>query len=349
MRKSTQILTPVTYIGIDYHKKFIVVTLGDQQGNVVGMEKVVNDRELIVRFFAPYVGVTCAVESCRGYEWFVDLLKELGLTVHLANPYQMKLIANSRRKTDKVDSKAIMELLAKGYLPTCYQPTPEERRLREQLRWRAHLVRYAVRIRVRIHSLLDKENVTLPVSDIFSQAGHQLLCQVQLKPGRQELLEQHLEILSYFDRLVAREDALVKRMAKSSPDAQLLMTVPGIGHLSALIIISELGNVTRFGSSRQVSAYAGLVPSIYASASTRRLGSLTKQGSRILRWILIQCAWQSIRKSNALRQHFSAVSRRCGKNAAVCSVARKLLQIAWRVLKDKQPFIPELVGQQRAN
>ncbi len=343
MRRSTPSLRVVTYAGIDYHKKFSMVTLGNQQGKVVSTERLLNDKELIQKFFSQYPGIECAVESCRGYEWFIDYLKELGLVVHLVNPYRTKLIAQSRCKTDKVDSKILMELLAMGFLPTCYQPTPSERQLRERLRWRAYLVRYATRMKVRIYSLLDKENLGLAIPKVFSLEGRRLLGQVELSSGRQELLKEHLQILEYFEGFVHKEDAWVTKTAKSSPEATLLTTIPGIGSLAALIITAELGDVRRFKTSAQVASYVGLVPSVYSSAETRYLGRLTKQGSSLLRWMLIQCAWHAIRHNYPLRTHCLVVSRRCGRNAGVVSVARKLIQIAYRVLRDKVPFDAQLV------
>jgi len=347
MDKCTTSLSVVTYAGIDYHKKFSVITLGDQNGKVVTTGRLSNDRQLIKKFFCEFPGVTCAVESCRGYEWFVDYLKELGLIVHLSNPYQTKQIAQSRCKTDKVDSRILMELLAIGFLPTCYQPTPEERALREQLRWRAHLVRYSTRMKIRIHSLLDKENCGSAI-DLFGLEGQKFLKQVRLSPVRQALLEEHLLLLEHIDELVAKENTWVKKTAMANQQARLLMTIPGISYLSALIIIAELGDIGRFKRAAQVASYAGLVPSIYSSGNVRKTGAITKQGSKLLRWMLVQCAWRAVSCSHHLRCHFAMVSQRCGKNAGAVAVARKLIQIAYRVLRDQKPFASELLGKRVA-
>lgn len=344
MKKSSPPDCSVNYAGIDYHKKFSVITLGDEKGKVVSTHRVLNDKESIRQFFASYPGISCALESCRGYEWFLDYLKELGLTVHLVNAYRTKLIAQSRCKTDKVDSRILMELLAIGFLPTCYQPTPQERALREGLRWRAHLVRLTTRCKLQIHTLLDKENMGSSIPKLFSSAGRDLLSQVQLSPGRQRLLKQQLAMLDYFEQAVDVEDGWAKKKVKSLPEASLLTTIPGIGDLTALLIIAELGDISRFKTSSQVAAYVGLVPSIRSSADTHHVGPITKQGCKHLRWMLVQCAWQSIRYSLPLRKHYVSVSKRCGSNAAAISVARKLIQIAFRVLRDKKEFAPGLVG-----
>jgi len=349
MAKSTTSLSPVTYAGIDFHKKFSVVTLGDAKGSVVlDGHRLVNDKEVIKKFFAAYPGIECAVESCRGYEWFVDYLKELGLIVHLSNPYRTKLIVQSRCKTDKVDSRALMQLLAIGFLPVCYQPSPEERRLRERLRWRASLVQHATKMKIKIHAVLEKENQVLGIERLFSSAGRKFLSKVPLSEPRKVLLTEHLKLLEFYEKAVRGEDAWVNATAKKLPQAQLLMTIPGIGELTALLIVAELGTVKRFRNAGQVAAYVGLVPRVDASADHYRFGAITKQGSSLLRWILNQAAWQAVKHSYEFRCHYNSVMKRCGKQAAIVSVARKLIQVAYRVLRDKKEYKAELIGRQAA-
>ena len=345
--KSQTSLNQAAFAGLDYHKKSTQFCIGDHQGKVIISKAVPNDKEEIRRFLGQYPGVKCAIESCRGYEWLLDFLKEdLKLDVVLVNAHQLKLIAQSRCKTDRIDARIIMQMLAIGFLPICYQPTPEERRMRERLRWRAHLVRYATRMKVRIHSLLDKENIGRSIGDPLSQDGRCLLKQVQLQVHRRQMLEEHLDLLDQFEKLVKRENRWISEELEMNQDAQLLLSIPGIGELTALLLWCEIGDVTRFRHASQVAAYFGLVPSVDSSADRFRYGPITKQGSKFVRWILVQCAWQAVRKSVLFRDHFISVSRRAGKNGAIISVARKLAKIAYRVLRDKRPFDAGLVGKQ---
>jgi transposase len=352
---SLERLTPseneiVTFAGIDYHKKFSVVTLGDKAGNVISTHRLANDPLGITDFFEQFGPLTCAVESCRGYEWFVDHLKALGNTVYLSNPYQTKLIAQTRCKTDKIDSRIIMELLAIGFLPKCYLPTQEERELRERLRWRSHLVRCATRMKIKIKILLDKENLGETLKNPFTKAGRKALCRVELKSEtRQRLLRECLELLEHHEGLVAVEDKWIQQTAELMPHAQLLMTIPGIGALSALVILAELGDVSRFKKAEQVVSYAGLAPSVYSSGGTHRFGKISKQGPSQLRWILVQDAWQAIRYSPELRLHYLTVMRRRGAQSAILSLARKLLKISYRVLREQKPYDSSLVGVKNAN
>lgn len=348
MRLSTTSPCVVTYAGIDYHKKFSVVTLGDTAGLTLCTQRIPNEEIAIKSFFKDYPNVQCAVESCRGYEWFVDLLKDIGLTVHLANPYDLALIARSRSKSDKVDSKILMELLAMGFLPKCYQPTAEERSLRERLRWRCHLVRNATRLKLRVHALVDKENLGLQIgSRIFRGKERQLLEKIQLKSqGRQELFIKHLRLLNQVEKAIEIEDDWITKTAKTNPDAQLLISVPGIGPFTALTILAEVGSIARFKRSAQLVNFAGLVPSIRQSATTKHAGPITKQGPPLLRWVMVQSAWIAIRNCQQLRYFFLSVSKRCGRHGAIVATARKLLEIVFRILRDQKPFDANRVGSQ---
>jgi transposase len=268
----------------------------------------------------------------------------------MANPYRVALIAKTRCKTDKIDSKILMELLAIGFLPTCYQPSAGERRLRERLRWRTHLVRNASRIKIRIHALLDKENLGIGLGKyLWRGSARENLEKVKLQgPGRQQLFSKHLKLLEQLEKMVAIEDDWVRKTARTNQDAQLLMTIPGVGEFSALSIMAELGDVKRFKRSAQVVNFSGLAPSLHQSANSRFPGPITKQGSSALRWVLVQDAWRAVRHSPQFRLFFSTVSKRCGRHGAIVATARKLLQVAYRVLRDQTPYDPGRVGNQTA-
>lgn len=347
MRRSATSSREVIYAGVDYHKKFSMVTLGDQFGKPVMTQRLPNDCASIKEFFSQFPKVRVAVESCRGYEWYVDFLKELGLSVEIANPYKVALIAKTRCKTDKIDSKILMELLAMDFLPTCYQPTDAERKMRERLRWRTHIVRNASRIKLRIHALLDKENVGSTLGAyLWRGNAREALEKINLQgAGRQQLFVKHLKLLHQLEKFVEVEDDWIRRTARSSTDAQLLMTIPGIGEMSAMTLLAELGDVHRFKRSAQVVNFAGLVPSLRQSGNTRHSGAITKQGSAVLRWILVQDAWRAVRHSPQFRMFFSTVSKRCGRHGAIIATARKLLQVAYRVLRDQTPYDPARVGR----
>lgn len=133
---------------------------------------------------------------------------------------------------------------------------------------------------------------------------------------------------------MARE---IEAQAEVSPQARLLMSVPGIGHYSALFILAEVGETERFRSPKNLVSCAGFPPSVYASESVLRYGRITKQGSAWLRWTLMQAAQQARGRSPRLQRFYNRVAERKGKATAKVALARELLVIIWHMLVKNQP------------
>ena len=323
------------FAGIDFHKRFSVVTLGDASGKPLGQETLPNDEHAIRKFFLRHGPLQCAIENSRANEWFIELLKQCNCDVKVSNTYAVRLIADSKCKNDKIDSQILMELLARDYLPTCYQPTKAERELREQLRWRTRLMRSRTQYKNTAHALMDKENKG---AKLGSASQRNELIGGHVSAERQKRLEQNLEVIEFFEERLDCEDVELTKLAKANPDAELLKTIPGVGNLSALLLIAELGDVTRFKNAKRVGSYFGLVPRLYASSDIRRHGSITKQGSGLVRRILVQDAWQAVKTSKAFRQKYNNILKRRGKRIAIIAIARMIAEIAYRILKDKVPF-----------
>jgi transposase len=137
-----------------------------------------------------------------------------------------------------------MELLAKGFLPTSYQPTAADRALRERLRWRAQLVRTCTKFKNRLHALLDKENKGF--ESPFSVKGRKRLSEVELLSERAELVGEHLNVIDFFDSVLDNEAAWIRNLTTEMPEAGLLKSVPGVGDIVSLMYIAEVGDVSRF-------------------------------------------------------------------------------------------------------
>lgn len=337
MGRFTTAVSKAIYAGIDYHKKFCMVTLGDAHGNVLEQCKLPNDKQTIIQFFRPLEGVICAIESCRGYQWLVELLQSLGIDVRICNTLKAKLIIQTKNKNDKIDSKKLMQLLAKGFLPECYQATPYEREIRERLRWRNQLVRSCTKLKVLISDQVDKENLGLDQKDLFSQKCREFLRSAELSDPRRMRVLQQLEMLEELELKVKLEDKWVTQQALKNDHCRLLMTVPGFGSLTSLALVAELGDINRFARANQVARYVGLTPSENSSADRRQLGPITKEGSKFLRWLLIQAAWKSLLHP-AFKRRFSRIAHRTNRNTAVTAVARATVEIAFHILKEQKPF-----------
>jgi transposase len=324
------------FAGIDFHKRFSVVTLGSADGTVLSQHKLLNVESDIEKFFLANAPLVCAIENCRGNEWFVELVKRCGNEVRIGNTHVIRLIADSTKKNDKIDSKFLMDLVARNYLPVCYQPTRNERILRERLRWRTKMMRSRTQYKNVAHAILDKENKGARLS---SPAGRDWLQeQSGLTPERHEQLQECFQIVDFFDSRMEDADRELIHLSKENPDVQRLKTIPGVGDLSALLLLAELGDINRFKSARHVAGYIGLVPRLYASSDVRRLGRITKQGPGLLRRILVQDAWMAVRQPGPFKIRYASILKRRGKKAAIVAIARMLAEIAFRILRDKTEF-----------
>lgn len=335
-RCTTKSVNNAVFVGIDFHKRFSVVTLGDASGVVLQQTRLTNDEHEIRKFFLRHSGLTCAIENCRGNEWYIELLKRCGCEVKVSNSYAVRLIADSTKKNDKVDSRILMELLARDYLPVCYQPTREEKLLRERLRWRNKLVCSRTQYKNSAHSVLDKENKGAPLDSMKQRK--QLYGSNRLSNERQLRLEKNLDVIEFLEQRLMEEESDLIRIGRGNPDVARLKSIPGIGDVSALMLAAELGDVSRFRTARQIGRYLGLVPRLYATSDTRRLGSITKQGSGLMRRVLVQDAWIAVKTSPVFLQRYSRIMKRRGKKVAIIAIARMIAEIAYRILRDKTTF-----------
>jgi transposase len=328
---------PAKFAGIDFHKKLSVVTLGDQTGKQIGTAHTLMNNENDVQvFFMSHAPLVCAIENCRGNEWFVDLVKSCGHEVRVANTHAVRLIAQSTKKNDKIDSRILMELVSRDYLPTTYQPTQEERALREKLRWRTKLMKSRTQYKNVAHAILDTENKSSQLRSAIQR--YRLDENSGLSENRHQQLQKCLEVIDYFEQSVCDMDRTLGKLAKENPDVQRLMTIPGVGELSGLVLFAELGDINRFKNARHVSGYLGMVPRLYASSDVRKLGRITKQGPGHVRRILVQDAWHAVRTSKVFRDKYNKILKRRGKKPAIVAIARTIAEIAYHLLKDKTVF-----------
>lgn len=156
----------------------------------------------------------------------------------------------------------------------------------------------------------------------------------------QTSLERYCDLAEYLDGLVTEADQTIEKTVGDHPHAALLTSIPGISYVSVLTIIAEIGDVNRFPSAKKLQGYAGLVPSTYASGDTVRHGRITKQGSKWLRWTMIEIAHRQIlcKKTPGFAWYYLKIKQRKGSGAAAVATARKLTAVVWRLLKDERPF-----------
>lgn len=266
----------------------------------------------------------------------------IDLTVDVLDARRLRVIAESVCKTDGVDARVLNELAASNLkLPVCYMPDDEEFALREHLRSRSDLVRIRTMLKNRVHAVLHRRAILAPQSDLFTAAGREFLRQLLLDEAGRAILTRYLEGVDQIDALVHESTASLKELARSprwAKPAALLQTMPGVGLLTSLTILSELGNLHRFPSRAAVANYAGLVPVVRNSNEKHYAGGITHRGSTHLRAMLVEAAWMAEPRVPAYHDLFQRVEFRKGKATAIVAVARRMLEDTYTMLKRDEAF-----------
>ncbi len=341
----------MNYIGIDLHRRSSQIHIYDDQTNSETTQRLNNDKTLIANFFAPFKNnCRVTVEATGNWYWLVDLLQDLGLEVLLANPLQTKAIAHARVKNDKVDARILTHLLRTELLPTCWIPAKADRDIRDLLRIRLNLLGYRTQLKNVIRSILAKFNITLNPTNIWCGAGRDSLLQTMQTPApgstepqllpsvSQEATKQYLQHIDHLSDQIDYWEKIIDRQAGLSNDAQLLMTFPGIGKLSALTIVYETGPIARFLGAKQYTAYVGLVPITKSSADKQHHGHLCKQANLYLKRIFVEIALNALRSSKTDRRlihYHQRMSKRKGMGIARIALARKIALIVYHMLREK--------------
>lgn len=324
------------YVGLDIHQRFIYGTVLNHKSEIINQGKFSTTEADFDNFlaFLPNKEVKIVMESCGIWEDFYDLLQKKGFEVCLANPLQVKAIANAKIKNDKVDSEILAQLLKADLIPKSYVPQKKVRELRQVVRHRRVLVKHRTKLKNSIHCILRKKNIKHGFKDIFSSKGINYL-----KNMNNGLIDRFLRLISLVEEEIKGIDKSMKEIEVLKKEVRLLKTMPGIGQYAAQLIMSEIGDIERFSSPKKLCNYAGIIPSQNQSGSKDYRGGITKQGSRHLRWILVQCAHVTVSMPGKLQKFYYRLSKKKPKSKALVAVARKMLTIQWFMLKNNEPYL----------
>ncbi len=235
-------------------------------------------------------------------------------------------------------------LLRADLLPAAYIPPRPVRDTRELLRYRASLVRFRTQVKNKVHAMLTKNGLRTPTKDPFGKKAQRFLATVPVRACYRLALDGYRRLLEALTTELKTVTARIAAHVQQDPQAQLVCTMPGIGSYSALLILSEIGDVRRFPDARRLCAYAGLVPSVHASGGTTRRGRLTKQGSKWLRWILVELSIHAINGAPQFRSLYHRVAKKHGANTGRVAVARAMLKMIYAMLKTQEVFRPRVQG-----
>lgn len=317
------------YVGVDLHRRSVVVTVVDEQGQVLWARSFACvDQEAIQAFFRTICPFKAVIEASSSYRWLYDLISPLGVVV-LAHPLQLRAIVSGRAKTDKLDSQMLATLLRANLVPTAYVPPERYQRLRDFARGRARLSQRMVEAKNELHTLLRKKNVHVPYVNIFCKSGKRYIEELDLDGPDNVLRDELVRRMAHFEQEIARLDEKLVEVAVEFPEVEALSGLHGIGLYSALLIVGEIGEPWRFRDGRKVGAYAGLTARVNQSGDHCYHGHITRQGSPWLRWILVQVAMKVVRDDRELNNFYMRVRKRSSAKIARVAVARKLAAICW--------------------
>ncbi|MHC4609088.1 MAG: IS110 family RNA-guided transposase [Planctomycetota bacterium] len=336
------------YCGIDLAGVSSYVYVTDERGRKLTAGAVATEKRALERRLKGFVpgGLSIAIEAGNQTAWVYEALVEMGAKVTVVNPTKVKLIAESRRKTDKIDAKILCELLRLDGLPCpVHVPDRKTRALRGLLVARRQLVSARTKLCNVVRGMLRQEGVRLPARALSSFVGWRRV----LAQGFQQA---HLPVVvaTYFDTFVSLTDSIrdlegeLAEYERADQRAARLQTMPKVGRIAALTFLAAVDDVARFPSSRKLVGYSGLAPTVRSSGERTEYGSISRQGRRELRAVWVQIAHlvaiDTSRATRPLRTWFNKVARRRGKKTATVALARRLLVIAYHLLREEAVYDP---------
>lgn len=321
------------FLGIDLHKKSLVWSLLDEHGTELQCETVRSHPEHISTALAhlsvPPERVTAVIEPTCGWRWVSKLLEEHGLTVKYAHPLKVRMIAEGTEKTDRRDAFTLANLLRTGYLPEAYRVPDDIYELRTLVRERTAIVRARADAYNRLHGIATTQGVhTIPRNNPRSKQGIE-----HIKDSDNVVLKEILTLTEVLGERIAVYDELLTKAKDKHPAITRLMSMPGVGIITAAAVVAEVGDFTRFQTPKQLAKYAGLVPKQRSSGERIRHGGITRAGSSILRSTLVEAAMRIHEKGAPELYGFVArLNQSTSKKPSRVALARKLLTLMWYIV-----------------
>ena len=329
----------ILYIGIDVDKDKCNITSIDENGEEIEQYHIDNNTTALNKLIKNTPkDAEIAIESSTCSKPIYWMLKKNNMNIHMAAPGKIKLISQSKKKTDPHDSRLLADLLRLNYLPKSYVPTEEIEDLRKLLRHRKSLGEKRTMTKNQIHAILQRNGIKHGFTDLFGRDGIRFLKKQNLPALEEIVLQGCIREIGFVSYEIDIIDMRLAEIAEPYEQAHLLMSIPGVDYYSALVILSEIGDIHRFPDAKKLVGYAGLAPRVYQSGKTKHHGHISKDGPSILRWVLTLSAHGVIKKPGKLRRFYLRLSKRIGKSKAIVATARKLLIIIYHMLTKQMEY-----------
>jgi transposase len=348
----------VIYVGMDLHVRNSYLHITDADGQVLKRGRVGNSWLELGQVLGQFAGpMRVCLENTTNSRAIKHLLERLGseagidLSAQVLNSRKLQVIAQSVSKCDKLDAAVINELARSSYrLPLCYVPDDETFGLREHLRARADLVMLQTMIKNRVHALLHRRGILTPEGDLFARTGRGFLAQLELDEAGKIILDRFVRTLEQVAAAIGESERELKQVARRprwSKQLALLQTMPGMGLVTGLTVLAELGDLSRFKSRAAVSNFSGLVPVIRCSNEKYYSGPITHRGSGYLRHALVLAAHVAVRYVPVYARIYHRIKEVKASGTAVVAVARRMLEDALTMLRKEEAFRHVPIGHKR--
>jgi transposase len=332
-----------TFVAIDYHKSFSYGTILNQQGQLLRRGRLDNHPDALAEFLGEHAGEGChaVLEATRNWTLMHDWLEEQVEQVTLAHPLKVRAIAAAKIKTDKIDAATLAHLLRCDLIPAAHVPSKDARVMKNLLRHRMFLVMLRTMTKNRIGVLLDRHPQLLadaPQAERFGKVHRAWLKQLRLPIDERRVLHNELALLEQLSKRIEQAEDWIDAAAEKDVRVRRLMTMPGLGQFLAMLVVAEIDDVHRFKTPQKLHAYAGLIPSTHSSGGRTFHGRITREGNRYLRWAMVEAVWPARRSDASIERFFDEHEAKIGTNKAKVATARRLLTIAYRLLKEERDY-----------
>jgi len=329
-------------IGCDYHPSWQQICWMDTATGVIQEKKLVHNSGEAERFYRQLPGrALIGMESTGNCQWFVEMVRSVGHDLWVGDAAKIRACEVRRQKNDRRDAELIMNLLLQGRFPRIWTATGEEKDLRQLLVHRHHLVRHRANVKNQLQHLAMNQGVNRK-HKLWNQTGEQVLRALFLRRWASRRRDDLFRIWGMLDEQIAVLDRGVEAAAQQNEQARLLMTHPGVGPITSLAFVLTIGDVSRFSRGKQVASYLGLIPREYSSGGHQRFGSISKQGNRFMRMLMVEAAQSAVQHEPQMRNEYLHRCHRKAKGVAKVAAARKLAIRLYRMLRTQQGY-PEVV------
>ncbi len=329
-------------IGCDYHPSWQQVCWLETTTGETGEEKLDHASGEATRFYRGLSGhALIGMEATGNCQWFVEMATTAGHDVWIGDSARIRASDARLQKHDRRDAALILKLLLEGRFPRIWTPSGAEKDLRQLLIHRYKLVRLRATVKNELQHLAMNQGVTRK-RKLWSKAGEKVLRELPLKPWASQRREDLFKVRGMLNEQIESLDAAVVEAAEKNERAKLLMTQPGVGPITSLAFVLTMGDVNRFPRGKQVASYLGLIPREYSSGGKQRLGSISKQGNRFMRMLLVEAAQAAVRYDPQMKNEYLHRCHRMAKGVAKVAAARKLAIRLYWMLRTNTAY-PEVV------